>query len=481
MEAVFSYIIGLGAAVMMPVIFTVLGLCIGVRFGDALKAGLKVGVGFVGLSIVTALLTSALGPALDSVVGIYGLQLKVFDMGWPAAAAVAYNTAVGAFIIPVCLGVDILMLFTKTTRTVNIDLWNYWHFAFIGAVIYFASDSLAWGFFGAVICYIVTLILADMTAGKFQSFYRDMDGISIPQPFCAGFVPFAWAIDKVLDRIPGMNRIEIDAEGLKRKFGLLGEPLFLGVVVGIIIGSLTCTSWSGIVNNIPYILGLGIKMGAVMELIPRVTVLFVEGLKPISDATRRLIARKFRGAGGLNIGMSPALVIGHPTTLVVSLLLIPVTLALAVLIPGNQFLPLASLAGIFYVFPLVLPFTKGNVVKTFIVGLIVLTAGLYMVTNLAPAFTLAAKDVFAATGDSAVAIPEGFDGGSLDFASSPLAWFIFRCTANFGWAGAILLVIVTMALMWWNRVRIIRDQKAMTAAAGQDETQTLDKIQKTEQ
>lgn len=29
MEAVFSYIIGLGAAVMMPVIFTVLGLCIG--------------------------------------------------------------------------------------------------------------------------------------------------------------------------------------------------------------------------------------------------------------------------------------------------------------------------------------------------------------------------------------------------------------------------------------------------------------------
>ena len=64
-------------------------------------------------------------------------------------------------------------------------------------------------------------------------------------------------------------------------------------------------------------------MGAVMELIPRVTVLFIEGLKPISDATRALIARKFKGAQGLSIGMSPALVIGHPTTLVVSLLLIP--------------------------------------------------------------------------------------------------------------------------------------------------------------
>ena len=100
MEQVFAYILSLGAAVMMPVIFTVLGVCIGIRLGDALKSGLKVGVGFVGLSIVTALLTSALGPALNSVVDIYDLQLGVFDMGWPAAASVAYNTAVGAFVIP---------------------------------------------------------------------------------------------------------------------------------------------------------------------------------------------------------------------------------------------------------------------------------------------------------------------------------------------------------------------------------------------
>lgn len=461
MESIFSYIIGLGAAVMMPVIFTVLGVCIGIKFGDALKSGLKVGVGFIGLSIVTALLTSALGPALNTVVDIYDLQLRVFDMGWPAAASVAYNTAVGAFIIPVCLGVNILMLLTRTTRTVNIDLWNYWHFAFIGAVIYFASGSLAWGFFGAIVCYVVTLIIADMTALKFQRFYKDMEGISVPQPFCAGFAPFAWAINKGLDRLPGMQKLEIDAEGLKKKFGLLGEPLFLGVIVGVLIGCLTCTTWGEIVDNIPYILGLGIKMGAVMELIPRVTVLFIEGLKPISEATRVLIAKKFKSADGLNIGMSPALVIGHPTTLVVSLLLIPVTLLLAVFLPGNQFLPLASLAGMFYIFPLVLPFTKGNVVKTFIIGLIVIVAGLYMVTNLAPAFTLAAHDVYLATGDAAVAIPEGFEGGSLDFASSPLAWALYQLTVNLRYVGAAIIVIATCALMWWNRMKILRNQAEM--------------------
>ena len=144
------------------------------------------------------LLTTALGPALNSVVDIYDLQLKVFDMGWPAADSIAYNTSVGALIIPICLGVNLLMLLTRTTKTVNIDLWNYWHFAFIGALAYFATHSLLWGFFAAVICYIITLVIADFTAKKFQKFYKNMDGISIPQPFCAGFVPFAWVINKGL-------------------------------------------------------------------------------------------------------------------------------------------------------------------------------------------------------------------------------------------------------------------------------------------
>ena len=92
MESIFTYIIGLGAAVMMPVIFTILGVCIGIKFSKALKSGLYVGVGFVGLGVITGLLTSSLGPALGQVVEIYNLKLNVFDMGWPAAASVAYNT-----------------------------------------------------------------------------------------------------------------------------------------------------------------------------------------------------------------------------------------------------------------------------------------------------------------------------------------------------------------------------------------------------
>lgn len=455
MEQVFSYIIGLGAAVMMPIIFTILGVCIGIKFSKALKSGLFVGVGFVGLSIITALLVDTMSPALSKVVEIYGLELQVFDMGWPAAASVAYNTLVGSFIIPVCLGVNLVLLLLGCTRTVNIDLWNYWHFAFIGAVVYFMTDSIAWGFFAAIICYIVTLVLADITAKKFQKFYPGMDGISIPQPFCQGFMPFAVAINKVLDYVPGINKVNIDSEGMKKKFGLFGEPLFLGVLIGIIIGCLACRDWDEIVNNIPVTLQIGIKMGAVMELIPRITSLFIEGLKPIAEATKELIAKKFGEDKELYIGMSPALVIGHPTTLVVSLLLIPVTLVLAVALPGNQFLPLASLAGMFYVFVMILPYTNGNVLRSFIIGLVMMAIGLYFVTWMAGDFTSAAHAVAAIhPDDKTVQVPAGFQAGALDFASSPLSTLIYACMKYMSYIGAAILTLLTLALVVWNRLRM---------------------------
>jgi len=457
MEQVFSYIISLGASVMMPILFTIIGLCIGMKFGKALKSGLYVGVGFVGLGIVTALLTNNFGAPLSEISSLYDLQLGVFDMGWPAAAAVAYNTAVGALIIPICLGVNFLMLITKTTRTVNIDLWNYWHFAFIGAVAYFVmGESLAWGYFAAIVCYINTLVMADLTASKFQGYYEGMEGISIPQPFVQSFTPFAMLAGKALDLIPGFSKLDIDAEGLKKNFGVLGEPLVLGVIVGALIGALAQL-------DIKKILFLGVTMGAVMELIPRITRLFIDGLMPISEKTQEVVKNsklfnsKFK-IKKIYIGMSPALVIGHPTTLVVSLLLIPVTLGIAVVLPGNQFLPLASLAGLFYVFVMVLPYTKGNVVKTFIVGLIALVVGLYFVTDMAPAFTQAAHTVFEQTGDNAAKIPEGFEAGSLDFASSLFGWVIYKCVNNLQWIGVAVLTAFTLGMMYYNRRCIVADE-----------------------
>ena len=149
--------------------------------------------------------------------------------------------------------------------------------------------------------------------------------------------------------------------------------------------------------------------------------------------------------------MSPALVIGHPTTLVVSILLMPVILFLSVFLPGNKFLPLASLAGMFYLFPCVLPITKGNVVKTFAVGLVALVCGLFFVTNLTPAFT---KAIEAAKCDG-IAVPDGFEGGAaLDFASALWCWLVYHLAVTLKWAGAVCAGALALAMCAVNWLRI---------------------------
>lgn len=486
MKEVFAYVIGLGPAVMMPVIFTILGVAIGIKTSNALKSGLLVGVGFVGLGVVTALLTVDKNPAdfgfaLGRMMDILGLKLKAFDLGWPAAADVAYSTAVGAFIIPVCLGVNIAMFLCGATRTVNIDLWNYWHFAFLGAIVFFATGSLGWAFFAAVMLYIITLCMADFTAKGFQRYYKDMDGISIPQPFCQSFTPFAVAVNGIVERIPGVKNWNIDADGMKQKFGILGEPLFLGILFGVAIGFLStqcfasikaafgATGWAAFaaganykafaaafMRDLPVVLKVGITMGAVMVLIPRITGLFIEGLKPIADKTREVLSRKFKNMN-MNIGMSPALVIGHPATLIATILLIPFTILLAVVLPGNKFLPVASLAGVFYLFPCVLPVVNGNVFRTFLAGLAAMIVGLYFATDLAPVFA----DAIKACGKAQYQVPQGFESGAaLDFASALWCWLGYHLTVSFKYAGAALLAVFTAAMAVINFIRIKKESNS---------------------
>ena len=239
---------------------------------------------------------------------------------------------------------------------------------------------------------------------------------------------------------------------MKKKFGVLGEPLVLGVIVGMLIGLVARL-------DVKKILILGVTMGAVMELIPRITKLFIEGLMPISEKTKELVNRRFHGKQ-VFIGMSPALVIGHPTALVCTLLLIPVYLLIAVFLPGNQFLPLASLAGLFYLFPLMLPYTKGNVVRTFIVGLVALTAGLWFVTDMAADFTSAAATVYASTGELTAKVPEGFMAGSMDFSSSLYGYVIYAACKYAKFVGAGLLAVLALGLMAWNRCLIVREERA---------------------
>ncbi|VDR25299.1 PTS system galactitol-specific EIIC component [Raoultella terrigena] len=69
---------------MMPLIFMILGLILRLSLSKALKAGLMVGIGFIGLSITVNLMIDSLTPVSHALVERFGLNLTVLDVGWPA-------------------------------------------------------------------------------------------------------------------------------------------------------------------------------------------------------------------------------------------------------------------------------------------------------------------------------------------------------------------------------------------------------------
>ena len=451
---ILNYIVDLGPQVMMPIIITIFGLILGAKFGKALRAGLTVGVGFIGLNLVIGLLGGSLGPAAQEMVTRLGLNLTVIDVGWPAAAAIAFASRVGALIIPIGLVVNIVMLLTNTTQTLDIDIWDFWHFAFTGALVTGATGSIMYGIIAAVLNMIIIMVIADLTAPGIEK-YIGLPGISLPHGFSGAFVPGALVINKILDLIPGINKIEIDTETLQKRFGVFGEPLIIGTVIGIVIGIAAGYNLKGI-------LVLGITLGGVLVLIPKMAAMLMEGLIPISDSAQEFVSKKFKNRGKIYIGLDSAVGIGHPTTLSVSLVLVPITIILAAILPGNRVLPFADLAVIPFSLVMLIPITKGNVFRTFIIGFINMAVGLLIATNLAPLHTQMAIDANFTMPPGATMISSICDG------ANPLSW-LFTRLMSIPFIGVSILAVIAIGMAVYNRQRIIKENRKDASAENTEE------------
>ncbi len=144
---------------------------IGNKAQNAFYSGLTVGIGFVGLNLIIELLTTSLGPAAKSMVDHFGFDLHTIDVGWPAAAAISYGTALGSLAIPVGLGVNFLLLIVGLTKTLNVDIWNYWHCAFTGSLVFAMTNDFALGLFTIVVHVLVIFLLADLLASDIEGYF----------------------------------------------------------------------------------------------------------------------------------------------------------------------------------------------------------------------------------------------------------------------------------------------------------------------
>ena len=446
--SVFKFISDLGVSVMMPIIMLIFGLVLGAPFGKSLRAGLTVGVGFIGLNLVTGLLGSSLAPAVQSMVTRYGLKLDAVDIGWVASAAIAFASQVGTFIIPIGIIVNIVMLLTKTTQTVDVDIWDYWHFAFTGAIVQSVSGSLWMGVVAAALNMVIIMVLGDWTAPGLEK-YNGLPGISLPHGFTTAFVPFAYLFCKIIDKIPGLNKVNVDMESIQKRLGIFGEPILIGLVFGIILGFL-----GG--YEIKAVLQLGMSLAACLVLIPKMAALLMEGLIPVSDAAQEFIQKRVKGGGKLYIGLDSAVGIGHPICMTSALILVPVSVLLAVILPGNRVLPFADLAVLPWMFVLFIPAAKGDFLRSLISGFFTLIIMFYCGTDMVGAFVNAAV----------AANPASYAGkgnfSSLCDGSNPLTWAFYKMS-YWGWIGIGIIAVAAIALAVINRRKIIKEAAAVQA------------------
>ena len=376
--AVVQYILNMGPTVILPITILILGLIFKIKFSKALKSGLTIGIGFVGINLVVNLLTTTLGPAAQAMVERFGLSLTIIDVGWPMTASATWASPVAPLLIPICLIVNLILIYFNKTKTLNIDLWNYWHFIVAGATGYIVTGSYVWAIICAIIMECLVLYTADKTAPYVQEFYG-LEGICLPTGSTTSFAPLGYLVGKVVEKIPGINKLNADPDSIQKRFGIFGEPMMMGIILGLILGTLAGYEVSEIFN-------VGMSMGAVMFLMPRMVKILMEGLVPISEAVRDFLQEKYEGRD-LYIGLDAALATGHPSVLSTALILVPITLFLAVILPGNKVLPFGDLATIPFYVAFIVCFRKGNIVQSVITGTIVLAISLYMSTNYAPVHT----------------------------------------------------------------------------------------------
>ncbi|MBF0714019.1 PTS galactitol transporter subunit IIC [Gemella sp. GH3] len=371
--------LALGPTVILPIAIFILALIFRVPFTKAVRSALTIGIGFVGINVVVGILTSNLGPITKSIVEKYGLSLDTIDIGWPGAAAGSWASPVAAVLIPICLGVNIVMIALKMTKTLDIDVWNYWHFIAAGATGYVVSGGNWWfSILCAVLYEIMVLIMADRTQRDVENVYG-LKGISLPTGSTAAFgfvgIPIAWLIAK----IPGIKNAHVDAETIQKRFGIFGEPMVVGLFLGLGLGALAG-------YDLGKVLQAGVAMAAFMVLMPRMVKLLMEGLIPISESVREYMKNRYKGRD-LYIGLDAAVSIGHPSNISTGLILVPITLLLAIIIPGNKVLPFGDLATIPFYVSFIVANRKGNILHSVLAGTVVIALSLLMATDFTTAHT----------------------------------------------------------------------------------------------
>ncbi len=437
-SSIFSYISGLGKYLMVPLMVALIGLAFKAKPERAIKGGITVGIGLFGLDLALSLVSTYLGPVASSLVEKAHLNLEVIDVGWTALSGIAYSTSVGAFAIPFFVLFNIVLLAVGATKTMDIDIWNYWHYALTGSLITVLTGNMLLGFLAASAHAVVIFAFGDRWAEQSQEIIG-IPGISLPHG--GNVLPYMVApLTEKLFNLFNKNKEEkaesssSDVEKLTNNafMRIVKDPIYDGFFLGTILGFVAGQNVKGAFTT-------GMAMAALLYLTPRMVKILMEGLVPISNAVKKIMKERYKGQQ-LYIGMDTAIGLGHPTVMLCTVIMIPILIALCVIVPGNTIIPMASLAACGYVAVIPCIIHKGKFGRSLVTSIIL--EAIYLVGSSLMAGVIT-KVALGAGYQTEYAVISSISG---DLCVAGVEYFLFNISNIVGIVFCLVVIVGTVIL-----------------------------------
>ena len=429
------YFLSFKSYVILPVIILILAMVFRIKFGVALKSAITIGIGFIVIFIVFDYFVKIIYPVVQALITRSGLHVNVLDVGWPPLAAITWSFKLAPVLLVIFMVINILMLVLKLTRTVNIDIWNYWHVILLAAMVNNITKNSFMAIISAALAFIFVLKVAEWSAPMVNKF-SGMEGICIPHLAALSYFPVALLGDKLINNIKGLNKMNINPEKIQDKLGIIGEPMVLGLLIGAALGI-------GGGYDVKQISEVAFGFAAVIYILPKMCGILGSSLVPISEGMKEFINSHFPGIGETYIGLDVAILFGVPSVVVTTLLLIPVALILSFILPGVNFIPLGDLTNLMVPMAIICVVTKGNVVRSFLLGIPMIIGNLYIASNMASFFTNMAR-----TANYEVAGYNGVFTSFLDGGNFLRAWITKLFSGDLVAMGFIPIAVWLMYFTW---------------------------------
>ncbi|MCR1901132.1 PTS galactitol transporter subunit IIC [Ligilactobacillus apodemi] len=454
LEAVNSFFTAFGASVVVPVMIFIIALFLKVKPKTAMMSAFYAGVGLTGFGWIISQFTPVVTTIIKQMVDNTGIDLPVVDIGWQAGSLATFGSSVGLTFFVFGLLFELIIFALGITKIfMPSNLWNNFGFMLWGTLAYFVTQNVWLSLGLSFFMLLYALLLAEVQADRWSDYYGVKNATVSSLHNIEQVIP-ALILDPLWNLL-GFNKVKMTPAAFKDKLGVFGEPTTLGALLGLIIGIIGNLNNLGDLKAWGQILQFAIQLSAVMTIFPLVTGVFAKAFTPLAeeiDKNRQTkAAEQGEVADELNdkkrwfLGVDDGVGYGEPATIISGVILIPIMVVIAFLLPGNKTLPIVDLIALPFMVESIVALTRGNILKVIANGIVWFTLGLYASSWLGTIYTGAVSHYGAAIPAGVVLIT------SFNLVARPLNALVFAAfiTQNPLWIG--LCIVIYLGLLFGLR------------------------------